>query len=433
MLDANDKVVKHARRGNPYGLLGLKLALESLPAEEAFARYCELLDIREPLRLDSLRAASMYSFAKANAKVFVETGRSGEPFVNRAPRVIGESNHRDLVCDTRALYVACVENARIWGRSASIEVGKDVLIDFEDWELARLDDQLEQDPRIFRSDSGNIWYMRNPLPDADLHIARGFMLTGSHTGAFGHWIWEYLPKYVAALEAGCMPPLSVLIDADMLATHRQALERLLPEGSEIVAVEAHRSVRVDELWIAPSLIYMPLLEKTNGKYQWQYSASPVERFVPVIERIVAAYCGDDSGGPHDRQIFLARHAKRRRKMINHEIIEALAREHGFEIVYPEQFSFAEQLELIRSARYIMGPEGSAMFLAFFARPGTRLAILNHPDTEGQASLTAVLDSIGVESVVLTGPFVDRDPEWPHFSDYEIPVERFTRFLDDWFN
>lgn len=50
------------------------------------------------------------------------------------------------------------------------------------------------------------------------------------------------------------------------------------------------------------------------------------------------------------------------------------------VVYPEDMPFIEQVRLLRNAQYVVGPEGSAMFLLFFARPGTKLCILNHTYT-----------------------------------------------------
>lgn len=69
-----------------------------------------------------------------------------------------------------------------------------------------------------------------------------------------------------------------------------------------------------------------------------------------------------------------------------------------------------------------------MFLAFFAAPGTRVGILNHPYTAGLAVLTGLLEAIGLDVAVLVGPAMSSNAELPHFIDYRIDVAQFKAFL-----
>jgi capsular polysaccharide biosynthesis protein len=132
------------------------------------------------------------------------------------------------------------------------------------------------------------------------------------------------------------------------------------------------------------------------------------------------------------KIYLARKAGSHRKMINHQAIEAVAARAGFRCVYPEDMDFIEQLRAVRQAKYLVGPEGSAFFLGFFAQPGTKAGILNHPHTEYLTTVTALLEAAEVDCTVLTGPFRRVDPDdYTHHSDYEIDADGFSEFLRDW--
>jgi hypothetical protein len=62
-----------------------------------------------------------------------------------------------------------------------------------------------------------------------------------------------------------------------------------------------------------------------------------------------------------------------------------------------------------------------------------VCILEHPYTAALPLLTAVLDEIGVDSIVLTGPYTRIDEEYWHMSDYEIEEDTFAKFLDGWLN
>jgi hypothetical protein len=107
------------------------------------------------------------------------------------------------------------------------------------------------------------------------------------------------------------------------------------------------------------------------------------------------------------------------------------RARGFRVVYPERMSFAEQAATLHEARYVIAPEGSALFLAFFSKPGAKICILDHPHTAGLPIYNGLFGQVGVETVVFTGPFVRLDQNWPHMSDYQIDEVSFARFLNTW--
>jgi len=425
------QLVEFARAGRLYPLLKLKELLRQLPADQAFAVFAQALELPPRVRLRALRARSMQSAAAAGAAgYYLETGAAGLPVLCPAPRSLGEGVERDLHWRSRTAYVACFPNARIRSRSHAIECGGEVLLDFEDWELASLEDRLELDPAIFRSEGDAIWFIDEGRAPA-LRIRRGFMLTGIHTGAFGHWMWEYLPKFLHALGAGCLPSLSVLVDEDMPATHREVLERVLPVGSEVVQVDTLASVQVDELWCAPSLCYMPHSPVESGRFKPDIYAVPAERFAPVMRRLQTAFFGSEEPGPHAGLLYLARRPGQHRRLENASAIEAIVRERGFQVVYPQALSFAEQARLIREARWVVAPEGSALCLLFLARPGTQVAILNHADNGGQASMTALVEAAGIETVMLLGRRLEAHPDWAHFSSYEVEPSLLAALLDEW--
>jgi capsular polysaccharide biosynthesis protein len=131
------------------------------------------------------------------------------------------------------------------------------------------------------------------------------------------------------------------------------------------------------------------------------------------------------------RVFLARKDFRHRKLVNRDVIEAIAKQRGFALVYTEDLEFIEQVRRLRNARFVIAPEGSALFLTFFAQAGLRLCILNNPETEGLAVYDGLLAGMGVEITVVTGPEVKKHHELANYSDYRIDETRFSGFLDGW--
>ena len=220
------------------------------------------------------------------------------------------------------------------------------LLDYQDTERSHLDDELEWDPAIFHladNTDSKVWVLVPQADTSSVELDSAFTLLGAHTDFFGHWMCEYLPKYIAARLSGSLPSVPLLIDADMPEQHRQALELLFPDQIELIEVPAFSTVRVRRLWSAPSLMYMPLHEKRNERFNWNLVAAPPDRFAPIIREMV---CRADFtlGKPiRSEKVYLARRDFRHRRLVNCAGIESVAASRGFAIVYPEDLSFADQV------------------------------------------------------------------------------------------
>jgi len=358
---------------------------------------------------------------------------AGEPFSIPAPRVIGEGNHRALEGSGRSIFVACLADARVRGHSGFIEAGSAALLDYQGDELTRFDDSMTFDPAVFSVVDGDreIWMIEPLQESCSVQIDEAFTLLGPYTRAFGHWIWEYLPEYLVASMSGVLPPVPVLIDREMPATHRQALELMLPRGIQIIELAPFETALVHRLWCASSQMHLPVLGKLNERARWDNLASPPSRFSSImremIKRAEPAMLPPAAGGSD--MIFLARQKQAARKMVNREEIEAAAEARGFRIVCSENLSFLEQISLVRNARIVVGPEGSGMTLLFFAKPGTQVLILQHQYTAGIPLMTGLLREKKIDAIVMTGPYVRIDEHYAHHSDYEIDSLTFGRFLE----
>jgi capsular polysaccharide biosynthesis protein len=387
-----------------------------------------------PIRqtLGQVRVESERDFAAAHAEFFRETAVGGIPFVNQPPVVHGEGNHRPLRGVTRSQYVACLRDARVRGRSGAVMTGDRLLLDFQRDELSRVDEEFEWDPTVFHAEPGAAWYLPAADEDAPLQLAEAFNLLGAHTDFFGHWMCEYLPKYAAAALTGALPRMPVLIDANMPAAHRQTLELLFPEQQQIVEIEALRSVLVQRLWVAPDVSYYPLYDAGTGRFEWDAISVAPERIAPIMEELRRRADARLARSPDPAaRVFLARRSFRHRRLVNDAEIYAEAQRHGFQVMYPEDLSFAEQVGLMQGASEIVAPEGSATFLIQFAAPGARACILSHPMTEPLSDFHEMFRAVGIGMTALTGPIVKFNAGDPHDADYSIDVAKFSEFLREW--
>jgi capsular polysaccharide biosynthesis protein len=420
--------------GDHYFLVRAKRALaEGLDTAAGFALYSQAVNRPDHAEVHLKRLESLREVAKRRGGAFRETAAAGAPFVVPPPKVIGEGNHRPLVSYTRSIFVACLTDARVRARSNFIEVDDVALLDYQGDELGRFDDQLDFDPAVFRLTDDGVWII-TPAGEADtIELEEAFTLLGIRASAFGHWMIEFLPKYIAASLSGSLPRVPVLIEADMPKSHVDALELMLPEGVEIIELEPFATARVRRLWCAPNQVYMPVLEANNERFRWEYFVMPPMRMAPIINEMVRRADPACFGATGVERVFLAREPALDRELINHAEIMAAVEARGFLAVFPRRLDFIEQISLLRHARFIIGPEGSALYLALFAPPGTKLCILSNVEdvVSMQTDMTGLFNAIGLDVTVFTGPCARRNEDYPWNSDFEVGADAFCLFLDRW--
>jgi capsular polysaccharide biosynthesis protein len=326
--------------------------------------------------------------------------------------------------------VACLADARLQGRSELIGVAGRVLLDVQDHELERLDDEIEWDPTVFHAEGMRVWCMEPPDASQPLEVDTAFTLLGAHTDFFGHWMCEYLPKYVAARLSGALPDVPVLIDAHMPRSHCASLELLHGPSCPLIEVPAFRAVRVHRLWCAPALSYMPLHEIRNERFSWDAISASPSRFRPVIQEMQRRfYASANVSNVVTPRVYFARKSFRHRRLVNSEAIDQVALDLGFTIAYPEDSTFSEQAAMARTADTIIAPEGSAIFLGAFGRPGTTLCVLSHPLTDVLADYSGLFSLHGIRTVAVTGPITCANPRTPNDADYRIDERRFRRVVE----
>jgi predicted O-methyltransferase YrrM len=341
------------------------------------------------------------------------------------PRVIGDGNHETLEGISRAVFTACLIDARVRARSGFIEVEDKALLDYQDEEFARIDDELDFDPAVFHARDGAVWMIEPDPNGATIELDEAFMLLGPHSDGFGHWMLDLLPRYIAASASGALPRVPVLIDASMAETQRQCLELILPEGVEVIALPAFATARVRRLWCAASQMHVPLSAGRGDPPNPGCFAAPPVRFTETvremarrIEPVAAIATGQD-------KVHLAGSGQGPAALLNAAEIEAAAVARGFAIVHPDDLSFAEQVRLIRHAEFIVMSEARQVLLSLFAKPGTKLYCLS-PDGAEPGLPLRLLDELDVDFTILNGP-----EDYPDQTGYRIDLATFRESLDGW--
>jgi hypothetical protein len=404
---------------------------EKLPRDEAFQFYKAVTGLGPEAAIKRKPIVGLSETAKARAREVFVSFQGPEDYVLAPPTVFGEGNQEPVHCRARTTLTACFADARVKARSSFIELKDAAVLDFEEPELSSMTDFLEYDPALFWAEGRTAWVIDNLRAVPDIEVDEAFTLLGAHSWEFGHWFMEYMPKFLLAMQTGRINRMPILMDAGMPAQHRQAIEMLAGDKVKIVTFTYGQTARVKRLWCATGPAYPPVLDQMDEKFRWGALAMPPKTYIPLMNEMVRLLERAAEKPDNPKRIFFARRPFPHRVLRNAPEIEEIARSRGFEIIYTQDKTFLEQVQLIRNAEYVVGPEGSALFLGFIGKAGTKVMILNHPLTLALALVTNIMEGRGMTAQVVTGPIVRLHPEYPHQSDYVIDAGTFTTRLDEW--
>ncbi len=416
-----------------HGLMLFKIALmQQYDLSEAFAWYHDLAALSAATSLIEKPLAGLREYAIKRGRYFAEIAPGGIPFELDAPKVVGRGVGQKASYQTRSSFVAAIDDVIVRGKSSIIETADSILVDVEPNEKADVHDNLEVDPAVFCSNEGSAQVIVDGRERG--RIDEAFVsLLGPSSGAFGHWIWEYLPKYLTAVGSGLLPRVPILIDEAMPRQHRQALELVVDEGVPIVTLAPFQSIVVRTAWCAPMVAYVPMYEDVNERNErWpDYCTAPADRFRKTLDAMQAA--AEGLRAETSTRIYLARRGSGGHELVNAEQIRVMLEARDFTTVYPEDLAFEGQVRMICGAGRIIGPEGSAMFLNFFARPGTRVCHLSQDGMLGEViNKTSIVGSLDVDVTVLTGEVAGDLPfGYPAFANFRVDEALLSEFLDTW--
>ncbi|MEM8730498.1 MAG: glycosyltransferase family 61 protein [Pseudomonadota bacterium] len=426
-------MLERTTRGEGYKLRPMFALRQSLVGrlgpQEGFAAWQGALPQSVLPPASAIRHVPLIPMFEAVADI-AHIAPGGRPIEATPPRVIGHGNHRVLRKTGRAIYTGRLNDVLLFGGSGAMITDQGVAWDFEGDEIAATADAIDLDPALVSYDpvTENVWALDHP--GDVLEVQSGFNLLGWSTGHFGHWMMEYLPKFILAQSRGSVPfGCRVLVDDGMPQSHYDALTHLLPDGVEMQIVPRFAPVRVQHLRVISSLNYGALAPQSDSVPLDQGAVDP-ELFSTAAGAMAAKL--DDAIAQTDapEKVYLSRRAFARRALLNVDAIEDVAREEGFSVVQPESLCFFDQFRCLRGARVIAGPEGSSMMLGMFCRPGVQAVLLNHEETEHLATLSAALERGGARITVLTGPEEATHGKFAHNASYRIDPEAFRQLLRD---
>ena len=200
----------------------------------------------------------------------------------------------------------------------------------------------------------------------------------SWSGNYFHWMAEVLPRLLVLRQAqpDCVVLLPGLTPPDYV---RQTVAAL---GFKYTyALTPGELVAVPDLWVAA----LP------GRTGYILPELVREGRATIIAYLSAGFYPARQA---TRRLYVSRRRQQWRQLTNEEAVEAILVRYGFETIYFEDMTFAQQVQTMYEAAVFIGIHGANMTNVHFMTPGTH-AIEMMSNTYLNPSYLAMADSLGV--------------------------------------
>ena len=377
---------------------------------------------RMPLR-------SLRDFARVYGLHYEELSKRKQVVLPPANLFGGSELSMGAQATPRTFFLSVLADVVVASTSNILLAGGCALLDFQDDELQRIPLNLNVDPTILAADGSSVTIFKSYASAPPRWLEQAFSLVGVHSGVFGHWMIEFLPRLWAYLQRPGFDSVPILIDKQMPPQHREALELFVGPQHPIIVLEPRENVRVERLWCCSMPIYMSVGQKPGANYVGDMWAVDPDGFLALLDK-VRPNLDAVARLPEPKRLYLKRKPFQKRKLVNGEEVERWFVDRGFDAFDFADLSFLEQIKLIRSAELVVGPDSSAFYMIMFARPGTKVGLLTHQYLDDFEWYPQLCRGLLQQHLVFKGEITRADPQYRHFSDYMIDVNKLPAFLDE---
>lgn len=179
------------------------------------------------------------------------------------------------------------------------------------------------------------------------------LITQQADHVWGHWLVDVLPRL--EIVRRLIPDVTFAF-SNMLACSGELLERTGFRPNQMIFYDPYRTVLRAERFFVPGYV----------------------RFANAFARVSGSIFNSMSANERVRsnRIYVSRSRLREGStIVNHQQIEAMFVQSGFQVVHPQTMSIDAQIEMFAQASHIAGEYGSGLHASIFSAPGTPVLCL----------------------------------------------------------
>lgn len=217
----------------------------------------------------------------------------------------------------------------------------------------------------------NTWCKLKPCKET-IHLAKAIKIGGMFGFNYFHYMFQLLPRMLETVDIDASAP--ILLDKKVMDVKnmQQLAEWCNREKREAIYMDYDCAYEVDELYVITSPnITIPNLKKGYSLYEPKSQFSP--NVIDKMSKLLLKYKDTQIKTP--KRIYISRRKATKLRGYNEEELVEIAKKFGFNEVFPETMSVAEQIALFNNAEAIVAPEGAALSNLLYIKPSCKVVIM----------------------------------------------------------
>jgi capsular polysaccharide biosynthesis protein len=239
------------------------------------------------------------------------------------------------------------------------------------------------------------------------HLKQAILISGRCSPNYFHWLIEYLPKLYLVAKFPSLAKIPLIVHSKMVQQQIDSLKAVAGNWP-LHWLDDTTLLKVDALYVPSVSTYH--VDHMNSPF-WQGGALCIKSLDFIKANIYKKFNITPGSQPLQHKIYLGRTGVR--NITNHKDVEACLRSKNIEIIYPENLSFAEQVNLFANCSLIIGPLGAAFSNIIFCAPGTKIIGLANPVAKTYCMQANLAKYAQCEYQILAGYYQTKDEVYPH--------------------
>lgn len=315
--------------------------------KESFSRINKDLVIEAKMyKVDTVRN---YCSTNGLKYVVVEEERERDVFI---PHYYNDIDNEKVVKETSPeVYITELKNINIIGEN-SVIISNDYCL----YDIAKKDNSTKFDLKFNSLLNIDENYAILNKIDSDMIIEKAICLVGFSCNNYYHFTVEILSRlqYIDSFVEYRTLPIIVDEVVKTIPQYSELLNKINKYNHRIIYIKKNYMYKVRELIYPSYNTWMPINVKPGIKLTTKEQLISKSAINYIRSNVLKEE--RDNGF---RKIFISRKNTANSRLINEENVINLFKLYGFEIVYPEELNFEEQVRIFSEAEYVAGASGAA--------------------------------------------------------------------------
>lgn len=349
----------------------------------------------------------------------------GEKIEVVAPECFEEREEIRYVFDSPPIYLTVFQDIEIYGATNLISKGEVALSDVYARDRGKNRYEIEGGGIISCSKEGKS--ISVVYRNSDKIVEEAINCFGWACNNYFHFTFEILSRLVFVDDIyEEYRSLPILVDQASLniSQMKDLLERVNIYHHPIIPVEKYNRVHVKKLIYISRNLWMPPNFKPGTvtmPEDYMFSRSVADN---IRKRVLCE--GAKLGESPYKKIFLSRRQCKVQRLTNSVEIEQIFADSGYQIVFPEEMSFDEEVAVFNQADVIAGATGAAFTNIVFCHEGAKVVVIT-PSSNDAYFFSNIANMVKTQFIVLGADIVKKE-KYTSLDTFSLNTNKCKRFI-----